>query len=99
MARSLPKNEKELAIYREMSKINQGWLVLRVILGVSIALTIAVLYATFRNGNFHLAAINALLDGLFGWCLKIIVRFHFPAAEKGIIPQLKEKLLGEGTDD
>lgn len=99
MARSVPTNDRELAVYRELSKINQGWVVMWVILGVCVALTVAVFYATFRKGNVQLAAINAALDGLFGWCLKIIVRFHFPAVEKGIIPKLKEKVFGEDRSE
>jgi hypothetical protein len=83
-----PTEEGGLALYTELARINQAWVVLWVVLGIVSLLTIAVLYATFFRQDVKLAGINGALDGLFGWCLKIIVRFHFPT--------IKEKLLGDG---
>jgi hypothetical protein len=91
-----PTDEKGLALYTELTRINQAWVVLWVVLGIVVLLTIAILYATFFRQDVKLAGINGGLDGIFGWCLKIIVRFHFPTKEKGIVTSIKEKLLGDG---
>lgn len=100
MAKPLPSNDTELALYKELSKINQGWVVMWVVLAICIGLTAAILYATFATKDYKVAGINGLLDGLFGWSLKTIVKFHYPSSEppKAIVPLIKEKVLGSGNE-
>jgi hypothetical protein len=41
-------------------------------------LTAAFLYCVFGHQTVAPTAISGFLDGLFGWCLRAIINFHFP---------------------
>lgn len=97
----LPATQAQLAIYRELKKINQAYIVLWFVLGIVTALTGAFLYCLIWHSKAEGATVSALLDGLFGWCLKAVVNFHFPRNEslseeaKGLYGNLVSKLKGK----
>ncbi len=96
MSKPLPLNEKQLFIYTEISKDNRAWLLLYFILGVVAILTIAFLYCIFSSQKIAPTGISGLLDGLFGSCLRAIIKYHYPSAEPessgGPIKKLLSKL-------
>jgi hypothetical protein len=91
-----PKNDKQLALYREMSRIKQGWTVLWFVLACVASLTIAFLFCLFQHQKAGPTTISGLLDGVFGWCLRAIIKFHFPSSgsdeDKGFVGNILSKL-------
>ena len=81
MNKPLPVNEKQLLIYTEISKDNRAWILLVFVLVVVAVLTGAFLYCVFGGQKVALTTISGLLDGLFGSCLRAIIKFHYPSAE------------------
>jgi hypothetical protein len=79
MTKPYPENEKQLLIYQEISRINQGWIAFYFVLAVVSVLTVALLYCIFWHQTTAPTSISGLLDGLFGFCLREIIKFHFPS--------------------
>jgi hypothetical protein len=94
----LPKTEKQLTIYKELHRIKQGWIAFWFILATVAALTGAFLYCIFGHVSGGPTTISGVLDGLFGVCLRAIIKFHFPSADDGkaesggIVTKLLSKL-------
>jgi hypothetical protein len=82
MGNPRPANEKQLSVYKEISRDNQAWTVLVFVLGCVAVLTFAFLYCIFGHQTRTPTAISGLLDGLFGSCLRAIIKFHYPSADK-----------------
>jgi hypothetical protein len=82
MGSPYPANEKQLLIYKEIGRSNQAWTVMIFVLAIVALLTVAFLYCIFGHQTPTPTAISGLLDGLFGWCLRAIISFHFPQIEK-----------------
>ena len=98
MTRESPKTELQLHLYREMSNISQGWVVLWVLIVIVIAFTGAVLYLWVFRREASAGVAIAVLDGIFGLGLNRIIKFHWPSEEASLWSELKKKLLGGSSD-
>ena len=91
-----PKTDKQLTIYKELQKIRQGWIAFWFIVIAVAALTVAFLYCIFDRVNGGPTTISGILDGLFGVCLRSIIKFHFPSGDAdksdGIVSKFFSKL-------
>lgn len=70
---------------------------LRFVQVIVAVLTIALLYSALWEHDLGMSTINGALDGLFGWSLRAIVKFHFPSSneensDKGLIGKILSKL-------
>jgi hypothetical protein len=81
-----------------MKHADRGWIVCIFVMSWVGIFSVALLYSIFADKGKAAVATSGGLDGLFGWCLRTIIKFHFPPKDKSVVQRLVDKVVGANDE-